>query len=600
MEKSSRSSESESVCDQRQEDNEDSAFVDNYRLLASLLSNKDVKLEHFLQELVQSEFSVLQSPPQSKSSGSINISTNNLHAQANRQNKTFDELQSDYTERLGLKISGLSSVLWHRVSPVVQTLLNQKLRSALEAQLATVVHSEQSSVNLVQNYQTLFREFTHSPVLSFQTGNAGALKRVSPRDYWVLQYFALATCRRSRGDQCLQIGLSGRTSVGKSTLFEAPLIETVHQYLSDSGCGRFKLDSKPVLFFHDIDIHDIVLGRDRDLIKTLARGEPTKSKVHSTTAPIPPVHLFYTSNTKLFNHKVEIIFADRKEASIVVEEGEGDSDKHHLKREWRGSNNSRSSQSQVPEAASAVRATGKRKKLMAAAASAVGQLQIPLMFGTMMMMSSSSAAAAPLTNKPSSSSNSSSNSSSSNFAKNKIYQRHLSEIVASAKNVEHINAVRARFLECYCHTKPKLSTHLFPTTGTFQRHHMICGIYSQVLDLLESTYSSSDFASLGLPLYVLSGLAKNAHLYALLVLQQQHQLPSQKPTTVEEEGVSTCQQEQQTPSEVEKLTLRLLALADAYFPESSHPEEYNSIVKMLYFAPLVKTEPTSPTSSQEI
>ena len=504
------------------------ASQDSNQILSTLLSNKDVKLEHFLKTLVHNELAECSSSAVAASSSSSTTTAN----------KTFDELETEFVEKLGDKISNLSSVLWHRVGPVVQTLLNQKLKAALDAQLATVVHSQETSANLVDNYKTLFAEFTSSPLLSFQTGNPGALKNIRARDYWVLQYFALATCRRNRGDQCLQIGLSGKTSVGKSTLFEAPLTETVHQYLSDSGCGRFKLDSKPVLFFHDVDIHDICFGRDRDLIKTLARGEPTKSKIHSSTNTIPPVHLFYTSNTKLFNHKVIVESSPPPSTAPPPT----------LKREW---------QERVPETDiwQQQQPASKRKKNHQPSAAAMTtipqnvsrQLQIPLLFGSMMMNSATQSTAAATANqqKP-----------------NRVVQKHLSEIVLNAKNSEHVGAVRARFLECYCPSKPQLSTHLFPTTGMFQRQHMICGIYGQVLDLVGSTYSSADFASLGLPLYVLSGLAKNAKLYSSIVYADDD--------------------EDKTASQRQDLFERLLAVAQAYFPPETHSQEYNSICNLLF------------------
>ena len=542
-------------------------MFEKQRLLTSLLSYKDVKLEHYLQDLVESELG-----------GGGNGLQEKRQQEEDSKNKTMDELESHYIKKLGGKISTMSSVLWHRVGPIVQTLIHQTLRSTLDDQLAIVVHSEPSFINMVHNYGTLFREFIQSPILSFKTGNPNALKRIHPRDYWILQYFALATCRRSRGDQCLQIGLSGRTSVGKSTLFEAPLIEIVHQYLSDTGCGRFKLDSKPVLFFHDIDIHDIVNGKDRDLIKTLARGEPTKSKIHSSTMAIPPVHLFYTSNTKLFNHNVEWKLDSETNINNVA------------------STNATHTHSNLNQPTQTIRLgmVSKERKKMLAAANAMGQLQIPLLFGTMHAINKNATTTTTIPSKKKKCSTQPSlfsegydvdgstiskplerkleETSTKTTKPQCVFQKYVSEIHVHAKNIEHVSAVRARFLECFCPGKPKLSTHLFPTTGMFQRHHMICGIYNQVLDLLESTYSPSDFASLGLPLYTLCGLAKNAHIYTQLgKFNYYHQEQDQQEQDTKPHCIPTF----------EALTFRLKVLAITYFPPTTHPQEYTSIINML-------------------
>ena len=85
---------------------------------------------------------------------------------------------------------------------------------------------------------------------------------------------------------------------------------------------------------------------------------------------------------------------------------------------------------------------------------------------------------------------------------------------------------------------------------------MICGIYPHVLDLVESTYTVSDFRSLGLPLYILCGLAKNAQLY-------------QSSMSIQDQGHEDLTQQ------------RLVRLAESYFPPETHPEEYNSIINLL-------------------
>ena len=429
--------------------------------LANLLSTKDVRVELFLQEIM-SQLMCEDLPP----------------------NATVDEIERAYSNKIGEKISGISAVLWHRVGPVVQILLNQKLKSALESQVVTVVNIVEPMIDMVHRYRSLFLEFITSPNLSFTGGNKSALQQVSAKDYWIFMYFAMSTCRRIRGDQCLQIGLVGKTSIGKSTLFEAPLTDTSHYYVSDSGVGRFKLDNKTILFFHDIDINDICFGKDRDLIKTLARSEPTVSKVHSSTVTIPPVHLFYTSNTKLFNHKINSSQQQRGIKRECQEEHTFPSTSNqHLEAE-----DSHNLQRQISQ-------------------------QLTL----------------------------------NNF-------NHQSDLTITPKNREHVQAVRSRFLECFCPSKPLLDVNHFPKAGTFQRQHMVLGIYDHILNLLETSYSPSEFASPVLPLYLLSGLAKHArNLETLLSI----------PST--------------------RVSERVIQQAERFFPPSvaDNQQQYYSIVNLI-------------------
>jgi len=433
--------------------------------LSALLSTKDVKVELFLQEIM-SQLMCEDLPP----------------------NATVDEIEKAYSDKIGEKISGISAVLWHRVGPVVEKLLNQKLKSALENQIVTVVSIVEPMNDMVHRYRALFLEFILSPKLSFAGGHKNAFRQVSARDYWIFMYFVMGTCRRIRGDQCVQIGLVGDTSIGKSTLFEAPLTDTAHYYVSDAGIGRFKVDNKTVLFFHDIDINDICFGKDRDLIKTVARSEPTVSKIHSATASIPPVHLFYTSNTNLFNHKVS--------PTLLPPKG--------IKREW-------STTLAVPSTSSTY--------------SDIGE------FDTLHHLQNQNSQLSPW------------NSYS-----------HVSDLIVTSKNKRHVQAVRSRFLECFCPSIPFLDMNLFPRGGNFQRQHMILGIYQHVLNLLENSYSPSDFASPVLPLYLLSGLAKHARGYETLL------------------SISSI-----------SVSDKIIQLAEKYFPSSSaaHQQQYMSIINLI-------------------
>jgi len=108
---------------------------------------------------------------------------------------------------------------------------------------------------------------------------------------------------------CL-IFLTGKSSVGKSLLFESVTLATGHQVISstsshsgDAGVGRFETGSKNTVVFHDINIATL-LGVDVEKVKSLARSETTVVKVHSSTTTVSPMFVFYTSNERLFRHNI--------------------------------------------------------------------------------------------------------------------------------------------------------------------------------------------------------------------------------------------------------------------------------------------------------
>jgi len=90
-------------------------------------------------------------------------------------------------------------------------------------------------------------------------------------------------------------------------------------------------------------------------------------------------------------------------------------------------------------------------------------------------------------------------------------QTFLSQVEAVGKkraSPENIEAIRARFLEMLVYKAPQQLPSDLEQCGTFERQHFILGAFDKALALLEK-YKVSDFHSLYLPAYVLSGLAKN-------------------------------------------------------------------------------------------
>ena len=214
------------------------------------------------------------------------------------------ELARIWKDEVQEKISHQSIVLSHRTSPLVQIMLEQRVKQVLDSTFVKVQCGEQDFKTMVENYSKCFSKWVDSEsCVSFKACNKTLLGNLPAKDAWILTFFAFCTNQRTKGDNLLQLGLSGCSTSGKSTLFESILMEGAHVTTSESGVGRYTVGSKPVLLFHDIPVHTLVSGKDVEKIKTIARTETTVAKVHSSTITLPPLFLFYSSNERLLTHE---------------------------------------------------------------------------------------------------------------------------------------------------------------------------------------------------------------------------------------------------------------------------------------------------------
>lgn len=273
------------------DDGEDDDYVDNYNgeadieteqycgsLLKKLVSHKDVVTETFLKE-------VIDSLPQ-------------------RDDLSSTELSRLWKDEARKRITNFSVTLSHKLSPLVQIMLDQKMSANLDSTFVEVATTRTSTYDMASRYQRCFNTWIDdAQCISFKATNTRLLGQVDIKDMFVLIFFTFLTCRRSRNDNVLQLGVVGTTTSGKTTLFESCLHESSHVTTNEEGVGRFQVGSKTVLLFHDIHIRTLVLSKDTEKIKTIARTEPTVTKVHSTTLTLPPLFLFYSSNERLMTHR---------------------------------------------------------------------------------------------------------------------------------------------------------------------------------------------------------------------------------------------------------------------------------------------------------
>lgn len=202
------------------------------------------------------------------------------------------------------RIGNASVTLSHRVDPILKLLLEQKVARTMSSSVVTLDAVIENLPDLVQRYKRCFNAWIDADQhVTFKATNTRLLGNVSAKDMFVLTFFAFCTCARTRNDNILQLGLVGCSTSGKSTLFESCLMQLSHISTNEAGVGRYQVGNRPILLFHDVDIRTLAMSRDTEKIKTIARTEPTSSKVHSGTITLPPLFLFYSSNERLMNHR---------------------------------------------------------------------------------------------------------------------------------------------------------------------------------------------------------------------------------------------------------------------------------------------------------
>lgn len=216
------------------------------------------------------------------------------------------ELSRAWKEEAKKKIANMSVTLSHKVQPIVQLMLEQKLANSMDKSFSTIQTVELSLHEMAKKYSQCFNSWIDAhQCVSFKATNARLLGNVNVKDMFILTFFVFLTCKRTKNDNILQLGLVGCSTAGKSTLFEACLMEGSHVTTNESGVGRFQVGNKPVLMFHDINIRTLAISKDTEKIKTIARTEPTVTKIHSTVYTLPPLFVFYSSNERLMSHKFE-------------------------------------------------------------------------------------------------------------------------------------------------------------------------------------------------------------------------------------------------------------------------------------------------------
>ena len=224
------------------------------------------------------------------------------------ENENEFEYSADLTfqERIASaerKLMGFSSVLANKLKPIFRDLVNEHNQNEMASKFAVINAQNDNEEDLSEKYKTCFLHFINSDDVNFEAANKNLIKTMDMKDYFTVVFYSQLTCRRSAGDNLLQIIIGGKSSTGKTFIFENPLGEVIHNVSSDSGVGKYKVGSKTTIGFHDISLKSLLVGSQVDKIKSFCRTETIQVKIHSKTNSVKPSFVFISSNQRMNHHR---------------------------------------------------------------------------------------------------------------------------------------------------------------------------------------------------------------------------------------------------------------------------------------------------------
>jgi hypothetical protein len=165
---------------------------------------------------------------------------------------TADERREELQKQCLAFVHDLSPQLSLKFGPLIKSCIQRQFGAGIENMLAEVRLPEMSLKEKSQMYSTMLNNLlTDTSSITFACSNRRLLGNLLPVDVWFLTFFAFVTAKRSRGDNLLMLGCVGKSSVGKTLLFESIILMTSHQVISsssshtgDTGVGRFQTNSK--------------------------------------------------------------------------------------------------------------------------------------------------------------------------------------------------------------------------------------------------------------------------------------------------------------------------------------------------------------------
>jgi hypothetical protein len=170
---------------------------------AELLSNRDKIAECLVIEICRAVMGETRELARTQALEQLQNGTNSSSLSA-------DELEQFQMRRALERLSECSPVLAQRYGPLLrnhfQHLQEERLQDAFaEIQVEGLPTAEKARV-----YKRCFENFVDDEeAVAFATFNKSMLGGLTAKDYWILVFFIIATCRRIKGDSILQLIISG-------------------------------------------------------------------------------------------------------------------------------------------------------------------------------------------------------------------------------------------------------------------------------------------------------------------------------------------------------------------------------------------------------
>jgi hypothetical protein len=138
-----------------------------------------------------------------------------------------------------------SMILAHKYQPIIKEIFAQEEMKAMEDQYGVIKSDPANEKDRSAQYKDCYLHYIHDDNnVSIKTENVTLLGNVSIKDYFTFVFWAMNTVKRQAGDNLLQLIVCGKTSCGKSAIFENPLQQISHNLTTDQGVGRFLTKAK--------------------------------------------------------------------------------------------------------------------------------------------------------------------------------------------------------------------------------------------------------------------------------------------------------------------------------------------------------------------
>lgn len=114
------------------------------------------------------------------------------------------------------KLTKISPILAHRFAPILKEYLSHIHQQDLDQVFANVEALPTPIDDMSARYRHCFNAFMDAEnCISIKTMDTKLLGKLDAKDVYILTLWAMATCKRQKGDNLLQLICSGKSSCGK-------------------------------------------------------------------------------------------------------------------------------------------------------------------------------------------------------------------------------------------------------------------------------------------------------------------------------------------------------------------------------------------------